>query len=232
MPYFALEGVFVDLVCHRCHMEESEQQVAGLSTWACVFGTMSLTVSLGQCQNRLALPVTNFSPLCLELMTKKKLFLWGAPFPRSLYVRSSLLCTRARGKGPLTWPRGIFVCLKRKIINYFGYSCWRNIAFHFEMDYSIEKTIMWACSIQGWGSSAATTEWDQEVFTEPRCHLPWHSNTQSRRKDWRQVRLLRDQRFFTGTYFNSTIMATNPALYTSPHLPEFWRDTCGCPVVF
>lgn len=34
MTYFALGGTFVDLVCHRCHMEESEQQVAGLSTLA------------------------------------------------------------------------------------------------------------------------------------------------------------------------------------------------------
>lgn len=38
--------------------------------------------------------------------------------------------------------------------------------------------------------------------------------------------------FFTVTCFTSAIMATNPVLYTSPHLPEFWRDTCGWLVVY
>lgn len=89
-PHFALGGVFVDLVCHRCHMEEPEQQAAGLSALA----DQSPVVSLGTMPAQVGIAHNQlFSPLYLELMKQKKLFLWGTPCPRSLHVKPSLLCT-------------------------------------------------------------------------------------------------------------------------------------------
>lgn len=93
MPHFALGGVFVDLVCHRCHKEEPEQQAAGLSALADQSPDQSL-VSLGTMPGQVGIAHNQlFSPLYLELMAKKKLFLWGTPCPRSLHVKPSLLCT-------------------------------------------------------------------------------------------------------------------------------------------
>lgn len=43
----------------------------------------------------------------------------------------------------------------------------------------------------------------------------------SRRRGRSQTRLVRDQHSFRGTCFTLTILATNPALYPSPHVPEF-----------
>lgn len=166
----------------RCHMEESEQQAAGLSALA----DPAPVVSLG------TMPGQDFSTLPWANGKEKDIPLGNTLSQEPVYQTITVLY-QARGEGPLTWQREVVFLTERDNNNPFWVSCWRRIAFHFEVDYSREKVAMWAFSIQGWGSSAATTEWEQEVFTELRCHLPWHGNTQSRRRGWSQVRLVRDQ---------------------------------------